>query len=138
MSFAFMRGMLIPVDFAMCVFLWIVQLIIYPSFRHLKRSDFQYWHSRYMKMVGLLMGPIMIIQIVLISYVSYSEPNNVNLLKLLLLMMCWLLTLVCSIPMHRKLEQAILIEDSIERLIRSNWFRTLLWMFIFLMNFLPS
>ena len=42
------------------------------------------------------------------------------------------------LPMHRNLEQAVSIEESIEQLIRSNWFRTLLWMLIFLSNFLPS
>tara|TARA_A100001015_G_scaffold133422_1_gene148066 strand:- start:2286 stop:2561 length:276 start_codon:yes stop_codon:yes gene_type:complete len=91
-----------------------------------------------MKTIGLLMGPIMIIQIVLISYAAYNELDRLNLLRLLLLIMCWLLTLVFSIPMHRNLEQAVSIEESIEQLIRSNWFRTLLWMLIFLSNFLPS
>lgn len=138
MNVTFMRGMAIPIDFAMCVFLWIVQMIIYPSFRYIKRSDFQNWHSRYMKTIGLLMGPIMTIQIVLISYAAYNELDRLNLLRLLLLIMCWLLTLVFSIPMHRNLEQAVSIEESIEQLIRSNWFRTLLWMLIFLSNFLPS
>ena len=138
MELSYLRALLIPIDFSMCLFLWIVQIIIYPSFKYIKDSEFKQWHLKYMRSVGFLIGPIMLAQIVLLSLFAYTSPYPINLLRLLLLLSCWILTFVFSVPLHRKLERGIAMEMSKEKLVHTNWYRTITWSLIFLINFISN
>ena len=75
MDLTLIRAFTIPIDFFMCMFLWIVQLIIYPSFTCIHGSEFHQWHLKYMRTVGLLVGPIMLTQIILTGYVVYADTS---------------------------------------------------------------
>lgn len=126
----------IPLDFFMCMFLWIVQLIIYPSFKCMHGFEFNHWHLKYMRTVGLLVGPIMITQIVLTGYVFYIDTSYGSLIRVILLTLAWGWTLLFSIPLHRKLETGSEIERSKILIVQTNWFRTITWTLLFISNFI--
>ena len=45
------------VDFGMCVVLWLVQLVIYPSFLRVDSNDFLAWHKAYTSRVSFVILP---------------------------------------------------------------------------------
>ena len=53
------------VDFGMCVVLWLVQLVIYPSFLRVEPSELITWHKAYTFRVSFVILPLMFGQLVL-------------------------------------------------------------------------
>ena len=50
-------------DSGLLVLIWLVQLIIYPSFRYTEEKEFILWHARYISLIGLVFSPFMLLQI---------------------------------------------------------------------------
>jgi len=51
------------IDWAMILVIWLVQLVVYPGFRRIEKSRFVAWHSRYLKLMGYIVAPLMIGQL---------------------------------------------------------------------------
>lgn len=136
MDLTLIRAFTIPIDFFMCMFLWIVQLIIYPSFTCIHGSEFHQWHLKYMRTVGLLVGPIMLTQIILTGCVVYADTSYGALIRVILIVLAWGWTLLFSIPLHRKLETGNEMERSKVLIVQTNWFRTIAWTLLFITNFI--
>lgn len=115
------------VNFGMCVLIWIVQLIIYPSFEEIEESQFPQWHKRYTFRISCLVIPLMISQVVLLGRLIYLNSfNTVFILQGLLIFVAWVVTFTLSVPCHKKLSEK---KDTsqIKRLTASNWLRTAAW-----------
>lgn len=123
------------IDLSLAVFLWLVQCIIYPSFRHLRADIFRDWHAGYQRRVSWIIGPILLLQMFFVSQEAIDAPSSYSLIRLVLLAICWLITACVSVPLHRKIERGDAREQSIERLIQSNWFRTVTWSALFISHF---
>ena len=63
------------VDFGMCVVLWLVQLVIYPSFLRVKTSDLLAWHKAYTFRVSFVILPLMFGQLVLAILSVIEDPS---------------------------------------------------------------
>ncbi len=131
----FVQTISFSVDLCLLVFLWIVQLIIYPSFKKICSEDFPSWHKHYKSSISIIMGPIMIVQIILICSFSIIQLNKVNILRLILLAISWIWTLIISVPYHKKIEANLDRDRTIDLLINTNWVRTFTWSSIFISNF---
>ena len=53
----------IMVDSGLFILIWLVQLIIYPSFRYTEEKDFVGWHARYTWVIGAIVSPLMLVQV---------------------------------------------------------------------------
>lgn len=120
------------IDFAMLVFLWIVQIIIYPSFKEVAKNRILIWHKNYQSKVCIIMGPIMLLQIYMITVGLMTDSSTLSIIRFILLMASWFLTVFISVPLHKKIESNNDLEGSIERLIQTNLFRTFTWTAIYL------
>lgn len=136
MPFEIISDLGLAVDFSLAVFLWVVQCIIYPSFRHLREAVFQNWHRAYQRRISLIIGPILLMQMFLVCFEAFFSPSAYSLIRLCLIAACWLITACVSVPLHQKIERGVAREQSIERLIESNWLRTVLWTGLFLSHLL--
>lgn len=125
------------IDLSLAVFLWLVQCIIYPSFRHISADIFEKWHAGYQRRVSWIIGPILLLQLFLVGIEAVQEPSRYSLIRLGLVAVSWLITVCVSVPLHRRIERGEEREQSIERLIQSNWLRTLTWSSLLLSHFLP-
>ncbi|PIQ62696.1 MAG: hypothetical protein COV99_05330 [Bacteroidetes bacterium CG12_big_fil_rev_8_21_14_0_65_60_17] len=123
-------------DAGMAVLIWLVQIIIYPSFRTQRVEGFAFWHAAYTQRMGYIVGPLMLFQAtfhvvawrgVLLEHGLMSGPFAVQSLSLLLIMAAWLVTAFVSVPCHRALGTTGYSSYMIERLIQTNWWRTGLW-----------
>lgn len=123
------------IDLSMLVFLWLVQIIIYPSFNKISKESILNWHKSYQSKVCVIMGPIMLLQIYGITFDFLNTNCPMSLIRFLLLIISWLLTVIISVPLHRKIERNYDLENSINKLIKTNLPRTFTWTAIYLTHF---
>ena len=119
------------VDFGMCVVLWLVQLVIYPSFLRLESSELLAWHKAYTFRVSFVILPLMFGQLALSILSILEDPSILEWLAFAFVLVCWILTFFVSVPLHRKIEQNDNTSETRQKLITTNWPRTILWSVIF-------
>ncbi len=107
----------------MCGVIWLVQILIYPSFR--LAEDIKH-HQFHMKAISYVVLPAMLLELAAIVYYFWLVQDQMILLALVLLILIWLSTFLLQVPQHRDI-QIEHSHKSIERLILSNWIRTILW-----------
>ena len=118
-------------DFGLLVLIWLVQLIIYPGFRYVRSEDFQAWHSRYTFLISLFVVPLMLGQAAIVLAQLILFPSWPVVSATIMLFLVWLNTFFQAVPAHNRLASGQELAQTIERLIRVNWIRTLLWTLIF-------
>lgn len=112
-------------SFYMTGVIWIVQCLLYPTFQKIGVTEFQKFHLKHTHLMGLLVGPIMVVEFVSAAAMALSF-DIFSVINLALVLILWLVTFAVSVPMHRQLvvEQD---QDVIQKLVRTNWWRTALW-----------
>jgi DMSO reductase anchor subunit len=119
------------VDFGMCVVLWLVQLVIYPSFLRVEPSELVAWHKAYTFRVSFVILPLMLGQLALAILTVLDDASILEWAAFALVIVCWSLTFFVSVPLHRKIEQNDISRETRQKLITTNWPRTILWSVIF-------
>jgi hypothetical protein len=110
----------------MCGVIWIIQLIQYPSFAYIEHAQFAEAHQRHSSLMGVLVGPVMILELLaglwlLSEKMDFFSSTNFTMIALL-----WFFTFYVSVPLHNQLSAGFRI-DVIQKLIATNWPRTILW-----------
>lgn len=123
-------------DFGMLVILWLVQLVIYPSFLRCELIQLVDWHRAYKSRVAWVIIPVMFTQLPLVAWLSWTTPNTANYCALGALVLCWILTFAVSVPLHRRIDAGDTGAVTVGRLIRTNWPRTILWTAAFVFGLL--
>ncbi len=114
-------------DAGLLVLIWLVQLVIYPSFGHFGHSELQSWHRTYTVRISMVVVPLMIGQLFASGWLAFSAPHFSNVFKLVLVLLAWLLTFALFVPLHAKVEHSGDTQSISERLVRLNWLRTFVW-----------
>lgn len=122
------------VDFGLVVLIWLVQLVIYPGFRHCSRQGLAHWHPIYTGKVTLVVAPLMFTQVGLLAWELVQDPRPSQYLAAALVLLAWLSTFLQSVPAHGQIASGRDAFDAVERLIRGNWVRTFAWSAVFLVN----
>jgi len=117
------------VDSGLFILIWMVQFIIYPSFRYIEAVSFRLWHRRYCAMMGLVAAPLMLIQV---AIEALMLENRVRWYRILGIGIVWAVTFSLSEPCHQRLHANGRDEAAILWLIRTNWIRTVVWTLLFL------
>ena len=115
------------VDIALFMLIWLVQLIIYPSFVHVRESVFIKWHNKYTGLISIFVAPLMFGQSGIYLYTAYSFGRWHDLFGCVCIAVVWLSTFQLSVPCHDRLHRFGYDLATIRRLVRTNWVRTLLW-----------
>lgn len=121
-------------DFGMVVILWLVQLVIYPSFLQCDMSKLVEWHRAYTRRVGWIIIPIMFTQFPLVAWLTWHEQNLSDIAALFCLLIAWVLTFSVSVPLHRKIDKGDTSSETTKSLVRTNWPRTILWTVVFVLG----
>ena len=121
-------------DTGCLILIWLVQLVIYPSFQYYGPSDLKRWHSKYTGQITVVVLPLMVGQLITSSMLAYLEISVLNLTKLALILINWVLTFVVFVPLHQKLEHIGEPLQLTKALIIKNWPRTFIWSLIFLLT----
>lgn len=123
-------------DFGLLILIWMVQLIIYPGFKHYQKEDLIKWHRVYALRITLIVMPLMIGQLLINVASIYMIFSFYSLISLILVVLVWLSTFIQFVPMHSRISDGIFDSTLINRLVHLNWLRTFLWTTIFLFGLL--
>jgi hypothetical protein len=107
--------------------IWIVQLVHYPLMCFVSANKFAEFEAAHCSRISWIVAPAMALEVlsglwcaVLLGY------NSIFLVSLALLVVVWASTAFIQVPLHNKLSNG-LNERCIERLVRTNWLRTIAW-----------
>lgn len=124
----------VAIDFGLVVLIWMVHLIIYPSFQQFSQEKLKKWHPRYRKQITLLVAPLSFAQIGIISYQLFFIPSFYSFSSAILCLICWILTFYQAVPLHNKIESDSNSNIYVQKLIAVRWKRTLVWTLIFILT----
>lgn len=122
------------IDAGFVIFIWAVQLVIYPSFGYYSKVNLSIWHISYTKRVTLIVLPLMVGQLVLGVIHIWVLQNWYTLVSLAIMITLWLLTFLVFVPLHQRIDTNNTTENVCEKLVTKNWIRTLLWTLLFLVS----
>ena len=60
-------------DSGLLILIWMVQLVIYPSFSYYKQEDLFKWHETYTKRIAVIVIPLMLGQLITSSIQIYTN-----------------------------------------------------------------
>ena len=117
------------IDWAILVVVWLVQLAVYPWFRRIEKSRFVTWHSLYLKLMGYLVGPLMIGQLGFAVWNAFTVRHWISAEThyLGLVALTWIATFRMVVPIHDKLQSRGNESKLVRQLVWANWPRTVLW-----------
>ncbi len=121
----------IAVDFGLVVLIWIVQLIIYPSFRYYSPADLAIWHPKYSNLITLIVGPLMLAQVGLLGWELLKRPSWLTGTSAVLVGLMWAATAFGAVPIHNALATGDASPETLARLVSVNWIRTVGWTVVF-------
>ena len=111
--------------------IWFVQLVHYPAYRWVGEAEFARYQREHMRRTTWVVFPLMMVELgTALLWVWRSWETGEDWLGsatgLGLVGVVWLSTTFWQVPLHRRLDEARDAEV-IEKLVRSNWLRTLVW-----------
>lgn len=114
--------------------IWMVQLAHYPLMAHIGPESFKDYQRANLPSTTWVVMPIMILEVVsaagqvmaLIKGDFQAPHFTLHLLSVAALIMIWLSTFFLQVPLHQKLLSSK-DEVLIQKLVASNWIRTLAW-----------
>lgn len=120
------------IDFGLVILIWMVQLIVYPSFLHYTRENLMRWHRRYTPAIGYIVGPLMLGQLGLALYQTGTDFTFFRTANLLMVIGLWLITYFQFVPRHQAISKGLFDATLLISLVTKNWSRTLFWTLVFL------
>ncbi len=106
--------------------IWIIQVLHYPVFLRVVPMEFPGFHQTHSRWMGFLVGPPMIVELVIGLFLIGIQFNFLAVANLFLVVGTWVVTFLISVPIHNQLSKGF-NKELINRLVSSNWSRTLFW-----------
>lgn len=122
------------VDTSLLVLIWMVQIIIYPSFKFMGGTAFKQWHAKYTRLMTFFVAPLMLLQLVNTSLWIFHDINAINIIRAVLVGYIWVNTFFIAVPIHAKLDIANETQIHKDNLIQTNWPRAAAWTLIFFLS----
>ena len=109
--------------------IWVIQLVHYPLFAQVGASGYEGYQAEHMRRITWLVGPLMLTEAgatLWLFKVASSPHLQSAFIGLFLLGVIWLSTATLQVPAHSKLTSAW-DPSAHQRLVWTNWIRTLAW-----------
>jgi hypothetical protein len=114
-------------DVGLLVLIWMIQLIVYPSFLFYTAKELIAWHKMYTKAIALIVIPLMLGQLGIAIYQVFLVQNTYTLTSIILVVFLWGITLLKFAPMHQQISEGNTHVQLLKKLVQNNWIRTLIW-----------
>ena len=121
-------------DTGLLVLIWMVQLVVYPSFTFYNSNNLKRWHDKYTKQITFIVMPLMIGQLAVIGVQLWEDVTWYTLLSGMLVFLLWGSTFLKFVPLHNRITSGDVEEKTLNDLVRYNWGRTVLWSVLFLIS----
>ncbi len=111
--------------------IWFVQLSHYPLIAKVGAGDLPAWQADNLARTTWAVGPAMLVELATVALLVFARPAGVSAAAAWagagLLALIWLSTAVLQVPLHQAILDSSEPALAVERLVRSNWIRTVLW-----------
>jgi len=112
--------------FYMVGVIWFVQLVHYPLFRRVGRTEFAAYEQEHMLRTGWVVAGPMLLEMGLVTVVAWEIGGWLSWAGLALAVLIWVVTACWQVPAHRRLKRGFDATTHC-RLRRANWARTVAW-----------
>ncbi len=109
---------------------WFVQLVHYPTLAQLTKEQYNQYNELHFRPTTFITFPTMLLELISGAWILLDNPTEglfpwfvINLIVILII---WISTMVVQVPLHFKIAKDP-TKKSINKLIQSNWLRTVLW-----------
>lgn len=110
--------------------IWMVQAVHYKMFDRVGEADFADYEADHSRLITPIVGPPMLIEIATAGLLLVSAPAGIPRSALIAgfaaVLVIWLSTYFIQVPCHTRLMNGF-NEADYQRLVNSNWIRTVLW-----------
>ena len=118
--------------------IWIIQLLHYPAFHFIDKANYSAFQDFHMKRVSYIVVPIMFTELASGALVVLILPKFFLFnISMVILAIIWIITFLFFTKLHQSLTFGY-NEASVNKLVRLNWFRTVLWTVRILILFMMS
>lgn len=117
----------LALDVGLLVLIWMIQLIVYPSFLFYTAKELIAWHKMYTKAIALIVIPLMLGQLGIAIYQVFLVQNTYTLTSIILVVFLWGITLLKFAPMHQQISEGNTHVQLLKKLVQINWIRALIW-----------
>lgn len=117
-------------DVGLLVLIWMVQLVVYPSFVYYSNEQLITWHSHYVKRISFIVIPLMFGQTIISGYQLYEVQSNYTIGSVILILIAWILTFSLFVPRHNAISNKVYTKQTLMELVSLNWYRTVVWTLI--------
>ncbi len=115
--------------------IWTIQLVHYPAFHYVENDRYVDFANFHTKGITIIVMPLMFLELGISIYRALNL-DFINVVLLIFVILIWLSTFLFSVPAHNILAGGK-DEKVIERLVITNWIRTMLWTLrLFVLSFL--
>lgn len=122
------------IDFGLVILIWMTQLVVYPSFEYFGEERLMQWHERYTTAISIIVMPLMLGQVTMHGYALYADFSYLRLINIFLVGLTWVNTFLVAVPLHGKISAGEEVIASAKKLVRINWYRTVIWTLVFILN----
>ncbi len=122
-------------DFGMVVLIWMVQLIVYPSFQFYDSQQLERWHKKYTIRLAMIVIPLMLGQLLISITQLFKEIHFNSILYAAAILFLWGITFLIFVPLHHKIGNGKATGKILKKLENYNWIRTIIWALVFLGSF---
>ncbi len=106
---------------------WTIQVVVYPQFANVPASHFAAYHTAHASRITWIVAPLMLGELSLSALLVVQNGTAITWVLAALTGLVWLSTAFIQIPLHNRLGRDGHNLEVIQRLVRSNWIRTLIW-----------
>ena len=122
------------IDFGLVILIWMIQLMVYPSFKYLSNDKLLNWHKKYTFRIACIVIPLMFAQLIIYTFQAYTFQTTYHVLGLFIVLLLWIITFWQFVPLHKAISNNTYTDKSLHDLVRKNWDRTGLWTVLFILG----
>jgi hypothetical protein len=122
------------IDFGLVILIWMIQLIVYPSFKYCSKEELQKWHKIYTFRIACLVIPLMFGQLSIYGYQVFKYQSAYHILGMAIVVLLWVITFWKFVPLHNSISNHTHSTETLTNLVQKNWDRTGLWTVLFILS----
>ncbi|WP_034059232.1 hypothetical protein [Lacinutrix jangbogonensis] len=124
------------IDFGLVVLIWMVQLLVYPSFKYFTTKNLYTWHKHYTALMAIIVLPLMSCQVIISVVTLIKNGSLTSIIHLVLVCLTWISTVLLFIPLHNRISNKTITDNTLRDLLILNWLRVIIWSIIFIISVL--
>lgn len=115
-------------DIGLLVLIWIIQLVVYPSFAFYSNENLIKWHVHYTNRISAIVMPLMLGQLFLtFGQLFFVGLDWSTIISCILVAVLWFYTFMRFVPIHGQISAQLANGEDLKNLVSYNWWRTALW-----------